>query len=787
MKKNIKLLLIVLVSLVLFLPNAFALIPNNHMKIFAITSGDKAMAATLDISVVPGNGKIYSSIDESIIGNSTQESVKNAVSTLNLIYGNDVAKKYNYTVDIESNAYSVDGPSAGGAMALLMISMFEDLNITAKNISMTGSITNDGSIGNVGGIYKKAKEAANVGIKLFFIPVGNRNQVITDNNAVKKIDLIDYAYKNWGMKIVEVSNIKEVLKYSKMNISDIDINRVTKSTEDKYQPTEINTSIALNPMKSLVKNYLTNANSQLSIITNNLNDNNASLDESTLQNMLDILNYSKSSLKDAQEFYNNHYYYSAANSAFVTLINLNTINEIITTPSILGDSSTAFKIMLDNLSNKIKITENRSKLCSLDSMEWCIGAKQRLTWAQIKYSELIDKNSSMTGLEKINNYSYALAWLNIANDFLDISNKNSDIKFVEAPYFKDLAQQSIIDIENNAIINKTEANATDFKRRLESAKINFNRGWYVTSYYDSAAAKAVLVSSEENNNKLFDYNLLNTKYNFLTNNLKSISSLNSNDHIWSKLYFDHAMYYYNAYKYYKSKGSDQAKNYLQTTNSIISLAYNLYNAETKVINYYNTADIQVLIQDTPKKQSKNVFDTNYPNSSQSGNKVENIYVYSKSIDSKYIILALIALFLIVITIVVDVERYRKRNKKDRIKKEITYLDEELLDGRVSPFTYKEMRSKYLKELSLIKQQDSKKKKKSEKPSVKKEHIDSKVLSVDLEEKIIDKQIAELERRKKELIKNSGSKSIRKVKSVVKKIKEKPKPKHKSKLKIKKNI
>ena len=40
--------------------------------------------------------------------------------------------------------------------------------------------------------------------------------------------------------------------------------------------------------------------------------------------------------------------------------------------------------------------------------------------------------------------------------FLDISNKNSDIKFVEAPYFKEIAQANIIDVENKAIINKTE-------------------------------------------------------------------------------------------------------------------------------------------------------------------------------------------------------------------------------------------------------------------------------------------------------------------------------------------
>jgi len=752
--KKILIIFLILVSIIGFLPFTSALIPNESMKIFAV-SNNEAMAATLHISIVEGTGKIFSSIDESLVGSATQESVKNAVKTTYDIVGDKIKNKYNFTIDIESNAYSIDGPSAGGAIALLMISMFEDVNLSHE-IGITGSITADGMIGDVGGIYFKAKKASEVGVKLFLIPAGNRKQVISEEGEIKDVDLVDYAYQNWDMKIVEVKNIKEVIKYSRMDFSEIDINATKPVTKDTFVPNKIKYSSAIKPMKSLVDKYIVDANTEINKIKYGM-DNNSIKDFGILQSLLSVFDYARDGLESAITYNENNYLYSSANSAFITFVNITTVNEIIANPSVLSPNSTAFDLRVLDLEKKINLTKNRLKLCSLDNFEWCIGAKQRLTWAEDKLEKIKSTNYSLPGnsLLKVSDYSYAVGWVNIANDFLNIGITDSDLKFVESSHFRELAQESIISVENELILlNSDLSSDEDFLRRLNAAKMNFKRGWYVTSLYDSATAMSVLVSDNESFQDLFNISSFEEKYDFLNKNLRSTSGLNSEKNVWSKLYFDHSVYYYTGYQYYRDKGNEaEADSYLRTANSIVNIAYYLYEVEEKVIPYYDDADIQVIIEDL-NNSSQTTIEDNLDYTSQNYND-PSVYVYSKEgkQDNSYLYVLVIGIFIILITFAIEFNNFRKKHTSQGLLKQISYLDEQLLEGKISPFTYKEMRSKYLEELNLIKEQENKKQLQTKK--IKHEEISSQNLNISLEEKIIDKQIEELKKRKKELGKKSS--------------------------------
>ncbi|MCK9439699.1 hypothetical protein M0Q39_06595 [Patescibacteria group bacterium] len=755
--KNIIIIFLFLISIIT-IPSAYALIPNESMKIFAV-SDNEAMVATLNVSIVEGTGKIFSSIDESLVGSATQESVKNAVKTTYDVVGNSIKNKYNFTIDIESSAYSIDGPSAGGAIALLMISMFEDVNLS-QEIGMTGSITVDGLIGDVGGIYFKAKKAAEVGVKIFLIPAGNRKQIISEDGEIKDIDLVDYAYQNWGMKIVEVSDIKEVVKYSRMQFSDIDINATKPIIKDTFTPEKIKYSSAIKPMKSLVNKYIVDANTEINKIKYGM-DSNSIKDLGILQSMLGIFDYAREGLDNSITYNENNFLYSSANSAFLTFLNITTVNEIIANPSVLSLNSTIFDLRVQNLENKINLTKNRLKLCSLDNFEWCIGAKQRLTWAEDKLEKIKSTNYSKPGssLLKISDYSYAVGWVDIANDFLNIGITDSSLKFVESNHFKNLAQESIISVENELILlNSDLSNDEDFLRRLNAAKMNYKRGWYVTSLYDSATAMSVLVSDNESFQDLFNISSFEEKYDFLNKNLRSTSGLNSEKNVWSKLYFDHSIYYYTGYKYYKDKGNDiEADSYIRTANSIVNIAYYLYEVEEKVISYYDDADIQIIIEDL-NNNSEVIVEDNLGNTSQNYNDA-SVYVYSKEnseSNNLYLYVLVIGIFIILISFAIEFNSFRKNHTSQGLLKQISYLDEQLLEGKISPFTYNEMRSKYLNELNLIKEKENKKELQSKK--IKATEISSQNLNISLEEKIIDKQIEELKKRKKELgRKNSKSK------------------------------
>jgi uncharacterized protein len=699
-KINLKFLKVfVIVFIVLFSLNAFAYVPEANMKIFAVNSSKVAMDADLHIKIEEGTGKMYSSINSSV-GSSTQESERNAVDICEDLIDN-IKGKYNYYFDIESNASSIDGPSAGAAMALLLVSMHSDKDLNGK-VSITGTISSEGYVGDVGGIYEKAKKAGKIGIKLFMIPSGNREQMIEEDGEVQLIDLVNYAYSNWDLKIVEVGTIKQVKKYAQMNIDDIDINAQNIDPALDFVPSKIKYSKSLEPMREIVDKYLVDSN-------NTLNNAESSVTESIIkdstvtQSLLSFLNYAKSSIKDAQKYSSSNYLYTAANSSYLAQIYSITVDEIVKNPSILKNDSTILDIKLEDLEKKIDLVENRSKLCSLDKMEWCIGAKQRITWSRNKLSEL-KSNKNSDALSKILDLAYATAWCDIADDFLDVAINNSDIKFVESNYFKNLAQEYIVNIENQlVIVDIDESSDSDLQRRVNAARTNFDKGWYVTSLYDSASALAVLESKNQNNQEIFNETEFYANYNYLLEELRTNNSLNSSVNIWSKLYLDHALMFEESNKFFKDKDNKKADTNLKTANSIMQISKNLYEVENIILEYYNNADIQSIVVEVVDGDL-NVVSKDHFNQNTSNNQKQDVYVIandkSKGNNNFMIYVYMAALFLIVIVVVVELEK--QTNKKAKLQKQLSDLDEKLLDGKISEFTYKEMRHRYLLDLSLLK-------------------------------------------------------------------------------------
>ncbi|AIF82433.1 archaeal serine protease [Candidatus Nitrososphaera evergladensis SR1] len=124
---------------------------------------------------------------------------------------------------------AVDGPSAGAAMTALLaaeLGAIGNNNAELKqDVVMTGTIEPDGTIGPVGGVPEKAIAAGQYGAKIFLVPSGQA--VYNEQTCEKKQEgifiyqtcrsqekpLSDYTEKNYGMKVIEVKNIKDALTY----------------------------------------------------------------------------------------------------------------------------------------------------------------------------------------------------------------------------------------------------------------------------------------------------------------------------------------------------------------------------------------------------------------------------------------------------------------------------------------------------------------------------------------------------------------------------------------------
>lgn len=175
----------------------------------------------ITITVTPGNGKIFvSTTPLSMID--MQASARIAVLVAcRLLKINPF--KYNFYFEINAPALIVGGPSAGAALTIGVFSLLSNIPLRS-DVMITGMINPDGTIGPVGGIITKLKAAADYGVKVFLIPLGQRyttvkkievkriGPIVEQIVRVERVDVVEYGRK-LGVKVIEVGSITNAIKY----------------------------------------------------------------------------------------------------------------------------------------------------------------------------------------------------------------------------------------------------------------------------------------------------------------------------------------------------------------------------------------------------------------------------------------------------------------------------------------------------------------------------------------------------------------------------------------------
>ena len=138
----------------------------------------------------------------------------------NLLESNNIYNLKCDEYDIHINipgGIPVDGPSAGIAIATAIYSAILNKPVNNK-IAMTGEISLLGMVGVIGGVNAKILAAKSAGANKVIIPSGNWNE-----------NFLNYK----GIKVIPVSNIKEVFNLSILNIEKSDINILSAKTNKK--------------------------------------------------------------------------------------------------------------------------------------------------------------------------------------------------------------------------------------------------------------------------------------------------------------------------------------------------------------------------------------------------------------------------------------------------------------------------------------------------------------------------------------------------------------------------
>ena len=180
--------------------------PGVVTGLVAYSTGAQGSILFIEVADMPGTGRVQLT---GKLGDVLKESVEVALTwvkahayDLNLTANpdEDVMKNRSIHVHCPSGAIPKDGPSAGLAHTVALLSLFSNKSVR-PNLAMTGEVSLRGKVTPVGGIKEKLIGALRAGVKTVLLPQGNRKDVRDLPDEVKQ-----------GLEIVHVGHIWEALK-----------------------------------------------------------------------------------------------------------------------------------------------------------------------------------------------------------------------------------------------------------------------------------------------------------------------------------------------------------------------------------------------------------------------------------------------------------------------------------------------------------------------------------------------------------------------------------------------
>jgi len=180
--------------------------PGVVTGLVAYSYGGQGSILFIEVADMPGNGRVQLT---GKLGDVLKESVEVALTWvkahscelgLTADANEDIMKNRSVHVHCPSGAIPKDGPSAGLAHTVALISLFSGKAVP-PTMAMTGEVSLRGRVTPVGGIKEKLIGALRAGVKTVLLPQGNRKDVKDLPQEVKD-----------GLEIVHVGHIWEALR-----------------------------------------------------------------------------------------------------------------------------------------------------------------------------------------------------------------------------------------------------------------------------------------------------------------------------------------------------------------------------------------------------------------------------------------------------------------------------------------------------------------------------------------------------------------------------------------------
>ncbi|MCP4078437.1 MAG: endopeptidase La [Gammaproteobacteria bacterium] len=159
---------------------------------------------TIESAIVPGKGKF---VYTGQLGDVMKESIQAALTVVRsrsdvLGIEADFSEKKDIHIHVPEGATPKDGPSAGAAMCVALVSALTDIPVKAE-VAMTGEITLRGEVLPIGGLKEKLLAAHRGGITTVIIPAENEKDLTEiPQNIKEKIEVIPV---RWIDQVFEIA------------------------------------------------------------------------------------------------------------------------------------------------------------------------------------------------------------------------------------------------------------------------------------------------------------------------------------------------------------------------------------------------------------------------------------------------------------------------------------------------------------------------------------------------------------------------------------------------------
>lgn len=168
---------------------------------------------TIETAIVPGKGRAKRT---GRLGDVMRESIEAAMTVVKsrseiLGINPDIYKEYDFHIHVPEGATPKDGPSAGGAMCVSIVSAITGIAVKA-NVAMTGEITLRGEILPIGGLKEKLLAALRGGIEIVLIPKENARDLVEIPDNIK--DNLDIRPVRWIDEVFELALISTFKRLS---------------------------------------------------------------------------------------------------------------------------------------------------------------------------------------------------------------------------------------------------------------------------------------------------------------------------------------------------------------------------------------------------------------------------------------------------------------------------------------------------------------------------------------------------------------------------------------------